>query len=641
VVQEVSAMSAQVQGTDIDQILRRIFEGTASETGEAFFQALVRSLAGTLGGRYAFVSEFVPGATARVRTLAFWSGDGFLENVEYDLEDTPCEQVLLKGEVCFYPRNIQTLFPKERALVDMGAESYLAIPLTNRSGDVLGHLAAIDVAPMAGGAQDFAIFHIFGARAAAELERRRAEERVRRSEERLASVLDSAMDAVVLIDEGRLITLFNRAAEITFRCSADWAIGQPLDRLISKPFRTLLKDQIAHLNSRSDAAHPIWAPAGLTALRANGEEFPIEATISPLQSAGEKLHTIILRDVNERRKAETTLSQALDVNRFLQDEIQRQGMGEFIGEAPVMRELKEKLVLVAATDATVLIYGETGTGKELVASHVHHSSRRSDKLLVKLNCAALQKDLIESELFGHEKGAFTGATVQRKGRFEIADGGTLFLDEVGELTPEAQAKLLRVLQEREFDRVGGSRTIKVNVRVIAATNRNLLEMVSAGSFREDLFYRLSVFPLTVPPLRERASDIPQLVDHFVLRLGPQLGKILSGIASDSLRRLLAYPWPGNVRELQNVLERAAILSPGALITVNEPLIAPERGSTRSTQPLSLEEVEREHIRQVVEACNWTIEGRNGAAAALGLKPSTLRFRMDKLGIQRRRQSLDG
>ena len=218
-------MSAEAQTTHIDQILRRILEGTASETGEAFFQALVRSLAGALGARYAFVAEFA-GTASRVRTLAVWGGEGFLDNIEYALDGTPCESVL-KGEICFYPKGIQTLFPKDTDLAEIGAESYLAIPLTNRAGKALGHLAAIDVAPMAGSAQDFALFHIFGARAAAELERRRAEEAVRRSEERLFTILASAMDAIILIDEARRITLFNRAAEETFHCSAEWAIGQP------------------------------------------------------------------------------------------------------------------------------------------------------------------------------------------------------------------------------------------------------------------------------------------------------------------------------------------------------------------------------------------------------------------------------
>jgi transcriptional regulator with GAF, ATPase, and Fis domain len=304
----------------------------------------------------------------------------------------------------------------------------------------------------------------------------------------------------------------------------------------------------------------------------------------------------------------------------------------------------DQLGLVAATDSTVLVLGETGTGKELVARAIHDRSPRRDRPLVKVNCAALPRELVESELFGHEKGAFTGATQQRRGRFELADGGTLFLDEVGELPPDAQAKLLRVLQEQEFERVGGTQTLRTNVRLIAATNRDLGARAAAGEFRPDLFYRLNVFPVTVPALRERCEDIPLLVAHFLAKCERKLGKTFKGIAPAFLDSAMIYKWPGNVRELENAVERAAILSRGSLLDAIESFgigttpartEPPEQPPTRmSASNGTLEDVERAHIQRVLQQAHWVIEGERGAALALGLNPSTLRSRMRKLAIRK-------
>jgi len=324
----------------------------------------------------------------------------------------------------------------------------------------------------------------------------------------------------------------------------------------------------------------------------------------------------------------------------LEDEIRTgNDFREIVGRSPALARLLDQLALVASTHSTVLILGETGTGKELVARAIHDRSPRRERPLVKVNCAALPRELVESELFGHEKGAFTGATQQRRGRFELADGGTLFLDEVGELPLEAQAKLLRVLQEQEFERVGGTRSLRTDVRVIAGTNRDLQAQVSAGGFRSDLFYRLNVFPVTVPPLRERREDIPPLVAHFLAKSARKLGKAFEGVSPAFLERAMAYAWPGNVRELENVVERAAILARGSLLEALEPF-APTGARTRPDEAPAappggtLEDVERAHIRQVLDQTRWAIEGKQGAAAVLGLNPSTLRGRMRKLGIRK-------
>jgi DNA-binding NtrC family response regulator len=312
--------------------------------------------------------------------------------------------------------------------------------------------------------------------------------------------------------------------------------------------------------------------------------------------------------------------------------------GEILGESPALIRLLEQVALVAATDSTVLIQGETGTGKELVARAVHSRSQRRERPLIKINCAALPRELVESELFGHEKGAFTGATQQRRGRFELADGGTIFLDEVGELPLETQPKLLRVLQEQEFERVGGSRSLRTDVRLIAATNRDLQQQVGAGTFRSDLYYRLNVFPLGLPSLRERREDIPRLIQHFLARAGRKLGKFLGDLGPACLDQAMAYDWPGNVRELENFIERSAILGKAALLAVAEPPAAQVRQANKpaAAQPLpeSLEEVERSHILRVLEHTQWAIEGERGAARMLGLNPSTLRGRLRKLGIRK-------
>ena len=320
-----------------------------------------------------------------------------------------------------------------------------------------------------------------------------------------------------------------------------------------------------------------------------------------------------------------------------------QDFGEIIGQSSSLRALLEQVAQMADTDCTALIIGETGTGKELIARAIHDRSPRKDKPLIKVNCAAIPKDLFESEFFGHEKGAFTGATTRRMGRFELANGGTLFLDETGELPIDIQAKLLRVLQEQEFERVGGQSTQKVDVRIIAATNRNLSEHVAQKSFREDLYYRLNVFPLEIPPLRERQEDVGLLAQHFILKYANKYGKSVEGITDNALKGLQEYSWPGNIRELENVIERAVILSRGAVLEIGEWL--PQSTDRTEAHPQTrhpsagnqtLEEMERGHILSVLESTNWRVSGEGGAAEILGLNRTTLEARMKKLGISRKK-----
>jgi formate hydrogenlyase transcriptional activator len=316
------------------------------------------------------------------------------------------------------------------------------------------------------------------------------------------------------------------------------------------------------------------------------------------------------------------------------------GFKDFIGESKALRRVLDDIETVAPTGSTVLIYGETGTGKELIARSLHNLSSRRANAFVRLNCAAIPTGLLESELFGHEKGAFTGAVAQRVGRFELADRGTIFLDEIGEIPLELQPKLLRVLQEREFERLGSTRTLRSDARLVAATNRDLKAMVDEQKFRSDLYYRLDVFPIRVPPLRERAEDIPLLVRRFVQQFSERNNRMIDTILSETMEALIRYHWPGNIRELQNVVERSVIISKGATLMVALDELKPDEGlkTNHSREALQqiLSETERTQILRALERSNWVIAGPNGAAALLGIKRTTLQSRMQKLGIWLRR-----
>ncbi len=343
---------------------------------------------------------------------------------------------------------------------------------------------------------------------------------------------------------------------------------------------------------------------------------------------------IAVENALEYEKAIKDRDKEAKQRRYLEEE-SRAEFGEIVGDSPTLKTALNLVSVVAPTDSSVLILGETGTGKELFARAIHHLSARREGAFVKLNCAAIPLGLLESELFGHEKGAFTGAIAQKIGRFELAHKGTLFLDEVGDIPLELQAKLLRVLQEQEFERLGSNRTHKVDVRLIAATHRDLPGMVKQATFREDLYYRLRVFPISVPALRQRTGDIPELVRHFLALYSRRMNKSIDQIPSETMDALVRYRWPGNIRELQNFIERAVILSPHSVLRAPvaelEPF-QPKRGAEVALSGLA--EVERDHIVRALEASDWVVGGRNGAAARLGMKRTSLVYRMHRLGINR-------
>ena len=541
-------------GDDDIAALRAIVEGTARNTGQEFFQSLVRHLARAVCVRYAFVAEFA--GPMRVRTVAYWFRDGIIDNVEWDLMGTPCEDVV-RGNLCHHPAGVKERFPEDSALVEWGIESYLGVPLCDARGEHLGHLAVFDERPMPPEPRRLFTFRIFAARAAAELERLRLEKRLIESGERYRDLYEEAPIAYIHEDlESRFLTA-NRAAMRILGLKPEEVAGTLGVSLVpnTPDAQHRVREAMASIGRGTDASGIVLE------LRRKDDGRPVWVQWWSRPEPGGKYTRTMFVDITDRVLAEQEQARLRQQNVYLQEEIKAvHNFEEIIGRSPALTSVLDAVERVAPTDSTVLITGETGTGKELIARAVHSRSGRKDRPFIKINCAALPAGLVESELFGHEKGAFTGAIARRIGRFELAHGGTLFLDEVGELPPDAQAKLLRVLQEREFERVGGSTPIKASVRVLAATNRDLLQAVREKSFREDLYYRLSVFPVHVPPLRERKEDVTLLVHFLVNKFAARIGRKIDRVSEDTLRRLAGYPWPGNVRELENVLERAVILA---------------------------------------------------------------------------------
>jgi len=465
-------------------------------------------------------------------------------------------------------------------------------------------------------------------------ERKQVEAALRESEAQLASIIHSAIDAIISIDADLRVQRFNPGAEKVFGRVAEDVQGRSIAPLLGTDLAAIVDTYIdAHPPDDDTPAQGryISASEDLHAIGASGSPFCVEATLSRIDLTDTRRYLLILRDVHEVKQAEERLMQLQSERVYLREEIESEyNFKEIIGQSPAIQAVFDAIDQVAATDTTVLVCGETGTGKELVARALHDRSPRRDETLVKVNCAALPADLIESELFGHEKGAFTGATKRRIGRFELADGGSLFLDEIGELPLQTQAKLLRALQEQEFERVGGSETVSVDARIIAATNRNLEQDVEDGSFRQDLYYRLNIFPIGLPPLRSREGDVRLLANHFVEKFATRTGKSISSLSPGALSALRRYDWPGNVRELANILERAVILTEGNTIQTRH--LSIDHRPHRSTRFATLEESQRRHIARALERTNGVVGGDQGAAQLLDVNRTTLLSRMDRLRI---------
>lgn len=477
-------------------------------------------------------------------------------------------------------------------------------------------------------------------------ERKQAEEELKEANITLKTNIDQMPIAYITLRTNFEIHNWNPAAEKIFGFSRKEAIGRDIfDLIVPKDIKDIVRDAVRPLldgeaGSYSESDNNI---------RKDGKTISCLWYNTPIKDSTGKVTTLqcMAMDITRRKRAEGKLEKALaEVERlknrlqaeniYLREEIKfEHNFEDIISNSEAFGQVLRKVKQVSPTDTTVLILGETGTGKELIARAVHNNSVRQDRTLVKVNCAALPENLIESELFGHERGAFTGAFKQKIGRFELADGGTIFLDEIGELPTELQAKLLRVLQEGEFERLGSSNTRKVDVRVIAATSRNLEKAMADGDFLESLYYRLNVFPIKVPPLRERKEDIPLLAKHFMRKYSSKMGKRIEKIPERLMETLQIYNWPGNVRELENMIERLTVISEGNLLDIGEWPLENMASSNKAGVP-TLRELEIEHITKTLELTGWRVRGSSGAAKILGIKPSTLEARMKKLDILRKR-----
>ena len=664
------------ESRDPHEMLRIISEGTAAVVGGDFFRSLAYHVIASTGIRYAIVTECADVAKSRVRTLVYIERDQFLDNFEYELVGTPCE-IVMRGENYYCVADLEVLFPKEK-----GIQSYFGVPIFLSNGEVIGHIAIFDTVQQSFDNNQLNILKIFASRAGAEIERKRKDDIIRANMARYKNIFDFSPVGLCEEDfsemkthienlktelQADLKTIFDTYPEEIGRC---WSLIKRIrvNNAQLEVFDVNTEDEYAQY--LRDTYMPTPVKALLLTLDSGEMVFERETEIVSAkdQKKSIKLKRIVLPehkhdwsrslisciDITNLKKTQNDLKSALDElqllkekleaeNIYLQQEIKHEhNFEEIISSSAVFKKVLSKISQVADTDATVLILGESGTGKELIARAIHSVSKRGKRPLVKVNCAALPANLIESELFGHEKGAFTGAITQKIGRFELANEGTIFLDEIGEMPLDLQSKLLRVLQEGEFERVGSSKTIKIDVRVIAATNRELQESVNNKEFRSDLYYRLNVFPIYSPPLRERKEDIPLLVNHFCKKHGMKIGRKISSIPKQALDSLMVYDWPGNVRELENIIERAVIISTSNVLELGEwrPVNSFALQSNTSTakpelkKSEKLEEVEREHILETLKKANWKIRGEDGAAKILELNPTTLEARMKKLGIAR-------
>lgn len=625
-----------------EELLLSVSEATSGYVGQDYFKELAKFITLTLGVKYSLVSECANEEKTRLRTIAYVENAIPIENVEYDLKGTPCE-IVMAGKDYFCANELEKMFPKEK-----GLQSYVAVPIYSpaNKGEILGHIAALDDKPMNESHNQTSILKIFAARAGSEIDRLKAEQKLKEtlenaniklqiqlkeSEKRYRDLFEEAPIAYVhegldskfiTANQAALRSLGIRAEDIPNTYGFSFIPDTPeAQKRVKDAFESIGRGTdasgvVLELR-RKDNGHPLW----------------IQWWSKP-DPSGQFTRTMFI-DITEQVLLQQEQARLKAQNQYLQEEIKlTYNFEEIISKSNNFQKVLRQIEQVAATDATVLILGESGTGKELIARAIHNISNRSKKPLIKVNCATLPANLIESELFGHEKGAFTGAMDKKIGRFELANGGTIFLDEIGELPVELQAKLLRVLQEGEFERLGNPNTVKVNTRVIAATNRNLHTAIEKKEFREDLYYRLNVFPVVCPPLRDRKEDIPLLVKHFCQKHEGKIGRKIKNIPTKVMEALMAYDWPGNIRELENIIERAMILSFDGTLEYGDWIPTEKFASNGKPAASKLEDIERDHILKTLNKTGWKVSGEKGAAKILGLNPTTLEARMKKLGIKR-------
>jgi PAS domain S-box-containing protein len=601
-----------------------------ADSSESFFNSMAIELAKCLQADYAIIGELIEGEEDKVRTIGVCGQGVIAENFTRELAGTPCGFVIERG-ASSYAAGVTEIFPEDFLLKQMKVEGYAGTPLRDSQGRTIGLMVALYTRPLATAKFAEMILQLFSTRTAAEVERKRTEEALRQSEERFRVALS-----------GSPIKVFNQDRDLRYTWVYNLQEGWTEQDYLGKTDEEIFGPETAAI---MEAIKRPVLETGRGArqeftLTAHGKTYHCDVTVEPLINAAGGVVGVNcscvdithLREVTEElRLAKEKLSEE---KLYLEEAIDSElGFGEIIGRSSALKEVMAKVAKVAPSDATVLLLGETGTGKELVARALHHQSKRKGNSFIKLNCAAIPSGLLESELFGHEKGAFTGAVARKLGRLELADRGTLFLDEIGEIPLSLQPKLLRVLQDQEFERLGGTQTLKVNFRLLAATNRELLKSVKAYEFRSDLYYRLNVFPIYIPPLRERREDIRPLVEHFVRKFAGQMKKSIISIPVKMMEALVRWDWPGNIRELENFMERSVILTPGSVLQAPLSELQPPGDAGNGGKIVSLRDKERERIVRVLRECHGRLGGPDGAAARLGLKRTTLQSKLDQLGIK--------
>jgi len=649
-----------------EEAINIILQGTVSDTGQAFFDALAKTMSTALGYSHTWITEIVD--SHKLHTLALFVDGELEENITYDMRGTPCETVIVDKVVEHHADDVQACYPQDKQLSKLNIRSYFGVPMIGNKGNVVGHLALLGSKPSSSEPNGLAVLKTFASRAGAELERIHIERQLKKQQEETQKILDTAMDCIITLDTDLSILTVNQSVLNQFEESKIAIEKQNFSSFMDVNSAKQLNNALKLLLSHENDEQRIWLPDSLKLIKQADQHIIADATVSLIEKEHSPVIVLSFRNVNDRIEGLKRIESLDQERQYLKAELKRiSENNQIIGSSPAMLTVLEEIEQVAQTDASVLICGETGTGKELVANALHQNSKRKDKAYVKVNCGALQANLIESEFFGHEKGAFSGAVGRRVGRFQLADGGTIFLDEVGDIPADLQVKLLRVLQEGEFESVGSSTTQKVNVRVIAATHKDLLQAVQDGEFREDLYYRLNVFPIMVPALRERGNDITVIAQTFKDHFCQQIGRTIDDFSTLQIQQLKSHYWPGNIRELRNVIERAVITSkhgtlnlaralpssnidktedssgqtllqntppPAEQPSISEAVVFKNARTTKKEaenivilNEIQLKEIEKNNIIRAITQCNGKISGEKGAAKLLGLKPSTLSSRM--------------
>lgn len=626
---------------------KEIFDNLSELKGEPYFKALANRLAVSLKVDTAWISEYHNSADT-LKVLALIHNNKYYQDITYSSRATACGHVLDDRSLLKLEEHVLSDFPQSKSYLErFKPQAYLGVPLHDLDGKLIGVVAVCHSSRLDFDERNLEIFRLFADKTSVAVQKHRREEEAKNKELQLKGLIDGIQDLLINFDKEGHVIMTNTAARNHLSWKQDTEDRASVYSFLNKKDRSDVDRMIYKLSKSRDQDSFLYFPEGFQVLSAAGETLDVEGTLNRYELNGNWYFTMVLRSVLQKIQAEKELRSLVDRTQYLQEELEQVKVtSQLIGESTPVKMLWQDIYMVAHTDATVLVFGETGTGKELVARQIHQISSRKSKPMVSINCGAIPANLMESELFGHVKGAFTGASADRKGRFELADGGTVFLDEIGELPLEMQVKLLRVIQEQEFEPVGSEKTVKTNVRIVAATNRNLKELTQQGEFREDLYYRLNVFPIEVPALREREDDVLTLARNFIQKFETRMGRKMNELSVVQKKALKSYNWPGNVRELQNIIERAVIVSKDghldlvSVLGLNGSKVAESVDGQTSLDPekvLTKEELlafERRNIIRALKHCHGKVSGKGGAAELMNMVPTTLSSRIRALGIRK-------